>query len=59
MRVKVSSMKKKNLSRRRKQLCKRFSGGKIQDLFEEETVAADKTGYIDKGPEKARPFKSW
>lgn len=50
---------RKNLSRRRKQLCKRFSGGKIHDLFEEERTAADETEDIDKGPEEAKTFKSW
>lgn len=59
MRVRVTSRKKKNLSRRRKQLCKRFSSGKIRNFFEEERVAADETGDVDKGPDEARPFKSW
>lgn len=59
MRVRVTSRKKKNLSRRRKQLCKRFSGGKIHDLSEEEKMAADETEDVDKGPEETRPFKSW
>lgn len=59
MRVRVTSRKKKNLSRRRKKLCKGFSSGKIQDFFEEKRVAADETEDVDKGPDEARPFKSW